>query len=297
MKRLTLSFVFIFSVSFSFADETIKHKMLLLDESRGQLLYVDESDSSKNWIYTEPDGKGRVWDMQLIGGHKLLIAATDFGGFREIDMKTHKVVREVIDAKYKPTRSAVRLSDGRTVLGIDKKNTQIAVLDKDGKETKFIDRTDTRGIRLLRRTPRNTILFGGQNDIYEITFDGEELRRVTVPNSRYNYQTLELPNGHWLVATGYGCQLLELDKDGKALKTFGGNPPPAGLWYLFYSKFQVLPNGHIVLATWTGHGAKDSDKGQQLVEFDRDGKIVWTWHDTKLAGSLNGVIVLDHLDT
>ncbi|GHT09680.1 hypothetical protein FACS1894170_00640 [Planctomycetales bacterium] len=270
--------------------------MLLLDESRGQLLYVDQTDASKNWIYTEPNGTGRVWDMQLIGDNKLLIAATDFGGFREIDLTTRKVVREVINDSYKPTRSAVRFPDGRTVLGIDKKNSQLAVLDKDGKETKLID-LPSRGIRLARRTLRNTLLVGSQNDVIEVTTDGETVKKISVPNAKYNYQTLELRSGNWLVASGYGCQILELTADGKVVRAFGGNPAPVGLFYLFYSKFQVLPSGHIVVATWTGHGAKDSDKGQQVVEFDEDGKVVWTWHAPKLAGSINGVMILDHLDT
>jgi hypothetical protein len=295
MQKIILILTLLFAVQI-FADETtIRHKMLLLDESRGQLLYVDQSDASKNWIYTEPNGTGRIWDMQLIGDNKLLLAATDFGGFREIDLTTRKVVREVINAAYKPTRSAVRFPDGRTILGIDKKNSQIAVLDKDGKETKLIDLPSS-GVRLVRRTPRNTLLVGSQNDVVEVTTDGETVKKITIPDAKYNYQTLELPNGNWFTANGYGCRLLEVTADGKVVKTFGGKPAPEGLFYHFFSKFQILPNGHIVTATWTGHGAKDSDKGQQIIEFDREGKVVWTWHDPKLAGSLNGVIVLDDLD-
>jgi hypothetical protein len=63
------------------------------------------------------------------------------------------------------------------------------------------------------------------------------------------------------------------------------------------SQFQTLKNGHLVVATWTGHGANDSEKGQQVVEFDSNGHVVWTWHDPKLAGSIHGVIILDDLDT
>lgn len=46
----------------------------------------------------------------------------------------------------------------------------------------------------------------------------------------------------------------------------------------------------------TCHGATDSKKGWQIIEFDRAGKVVWKWYDPDLAGALNNVIVVDNLD-
>ena len=67
--------------------------------------------------------------------------------------------------------------------------------------------------------------------------------------------------------------------------------------WMAFTGFQVLPNGNAVVTTWNGHGAEDSRKGPQIVEFDKEGKIVWQWHDPERAGSILGVIVLDALDT
>ncbi len=102
-----------------------------------------------------------------------------------------------------------------------------------------------------------------------------------------------------LVASGYGASLLELDVDGKVLNTFGGTKAEEAkeLGYRFFAGFQVLKNGDIVVSNWTGHGANDSAKGTQLVQFDSTGKAIWKWHDPTLAGSLHGVIILDDLDT
>jgi hypothetical protein len=294
MQKLSFLVILFLSVHV-FAAEPIRHKMLLLDESRDQILYVDQFEPEKSWTLAVPNDS--AWDTQFIGNGKFLVALAKTGGFREYDWATRKVVREVVNKKYLPTRSAIRFVDGRTLIAVDGKNAQFYLFDTEGKEIKAFDKTDLRGVRLVRRTPRNTVLFGTQNQIIEMNLDGEILREMTIPDAKYVYQIKELPNGNLWAANGYGCTLFELDKEGKTLKTLGGKPAPEGLWYFFYSKFQFLKNGNIVVATWTGHGAADSDKGQQVIEFDKDGKVVWSWHDPKLAGSINGVTILDDLDT
>ncbi|MDR0520633.1 MAG: hypothetical protein LBH00_02140 [Planctomycetaceae bacterium] len=305
INLISFLFLFLFAAAVS-ADDPIKHKMLLLDESRKQIVYVDQYEPANNWISLSADGA--LWDAQLIGDHKILVAVTDKGGYREYnigDLKKapaeRKPVREVTAAKYKSTQSAIRFPDGRTVIAVNAgKNSIFYVFNKNGEEINAIKHSGIQGVRLVRRSPHDTLLVGDRTGrAWEIDLDGKEIRCVDVPGShrKYIYQVKELPNGHWLAATGYDCRILEIDKENKTVRTLGGNPAPEGLTYIFFSKFQVLPNGHIVVATWTGHGAEDSRKGQQLVQFDKEGKVVWQWHDPALAGSLNGVIILDDLDT
>jgi hypothetical protein len=51
------------------------------------------------------------------------------------------------------------------------------------------------------------------------------------------------------------------------------------------------------MCNWTGHDPSDSTKAPQIIEFDRTGKLLWSWHDPILAGTLHGVVILDDLDT
>jgi YD repeat-containing protein len=37
----------------------------------------------------------------------------------------------------------------------------------------------------------------------------------------------------------------------------------------------------------------DEAGNETLMQYDKNGNVVWTWHDPKLAGSIHGVIVLD----
>ncbi|MDR2755856.1 MAG: hypothetical protein LBC20_09135 [Planctomycetaceae bacterium] len=299
---LLILFCLFFSGTFSItadiiAAEPVRHKMLLLDESRSQLLYVDQTNSDKNWKLDIENGP--AWGIQLIGNNQILVAMPKKGGFREYDLTTRKVVRECFDpVRYAGTMSAVRFPDGRTILGCDRGFVRIFLLDGDGHETAAWEFPAMKIIRQIRRTTRNTLLFGSNSDwCYEVSLEGKIVRELQLLGTKHNYQVTELPNGNWLIAGGYGCFLAEVDRENQVIQRWGGQPFPDGLHYIFMSQFQTLKDGHLVVATWTGHGANDSEKGQQVVEFDSTGHVVWTWHNPQLAGSIHGVIILDDLDT
>jgi hypothetical protein len=281
------------------AAAAIKHKMFLLDEPRKQLLYVDEAAPEKNWRLAIEGGP--AWSLQLVGNNRVLVAIPGKGGFREYDLATKKVVREKFDkARYSGAMSALRLPDGRTVLaceGSRGKPVRLYLFDAADNETAQWNFPELRALRLIRATPGGTVLLGSnKNHITEIDLTGKTLRQLRVPNAAYTFQVSELPGGNLLAACGYAGFLAEIDKAGKVVRKLGGRPEPAGLRYIFMSQFQRLPNGNTVVATWTGHDTPDSRKGQQLVEFDPAGKVVWKWHNSALAGSILGVVVVDGLD-
>jgi len=152
--------------------------------------------------------------------------------------------------------------------------------------------------RLLRMTPQGTFLFGAVNQIVEGDFQGRTLKSIMLAKGSWAYQVLRQPDGHLILAAGYQPCFYELDAAGKILRTIGGKDSPEGkaLGLHFFAGFQILKNGNLVVSNWTGHGPNDSEKGVQLVEYSPQGKLVWKWHDAKLAGSIDGVIVLDDLD-
>jgi hypothetical protein len=107
-----------------------------------------------------------------------------------------------------------------------------------------------------------------------------------------------LPNGNLLVSAGYGAFLVELDPNGKIVRKFGGKEQvPENVRPFFYAMFQLLPNGHVVLANWQGHGPGFGSSGVQLLEFNATGEIVWQWSEARMISSLQGVVVLDGLNT
>jgi len=292
MKNTLILFFFgMLSVGTVWAEE-IKHRFLALDESRFQILYVDQFDSSKNWTIKVPAGNR---DLRLVDG-KIVIGLHD-GGFAEYDFVTQKLLREVIDPKYKAgSVAACRLEDGRTLLASDQSPIQMTLLDADGTELSTALFPNKHTVRCVRLTQRGTVLFGcNDNHVIEGTLDGTVIRDIVIPDAQHVYMVNELPNGNLLAATGYGGFFVELDKDGKIVRKVGGKPGPEGVGINFFASIQVLKNGNIVVANWTGHGANDSEKGIQILEYDSAGNIVWRWHNPENAGSIHNVVVLEAL--
>ena len=57
--------------------------------------------------------------------------------------------------------------------------------------------------------------------------------------------------------------------------------------------FVFCADGSIYLAHWTGHGANDSFKGVQVVQFSPSGKSIWVLDSPDRFGSISGVVVIE----
>jgi hypothetical protein len=271
--------------------EELRHRFLAVDESRAQLLLVDQAAPAKGWTL-KLGVKHR--DLQLVGQDRVLLTFPD--GYREYRLTDQSLVKEV--KGYPGATSVRRLADGRTVLAC---NAQGVTLQELGPEDQPLRKAQfpLASTRLIRLTPRGTFLIGCSNQVIEGDWDGRTLKTWTLAKGTWVYQALPMPNGHVLAAGGYEPAFFELNADGQVVKTIGGGQTAQAkdLGYHFFGGFQVLPSGDIVVSNWTGHGPDDSRKGVQLVQYDATGRVVWKWHDPQRAGSINGVLILDGLDT
>ncbi|MCX7827271.1 MAG: hypothetical protein N2689_17210 [Verrucomicrobiae bacterium] len=268
----------------------IRHRFIAKDESRCQVVYVDQTDPSKDWVL-ELGAKCR--DTQLVGNNVLLVSSPD--GYREYSLANRKMIKEV--KGYPGAMSARRRPDGRTILACVQKEVTVYELSaQDQVRRKVVFKVPS--TRIVRLTPQGTLLFGCKEQLFEGDLEGHVLRTFTLPPGSWVYQALRKPNGNLLVSGGYNPSLFELDPNGRILKTIGGKESAEAktLDYHFFGAFQMLKNGDLVVCNWTGHGPRDGEKGAQILQFDPSGKVVWKWHDTVRAGSIHGVILMDDLD-
>ena len=272
-------------------ESEVRHSFLAIDESRSQMIHVDQNDSSRDWTIQFP---ARYRDCQLIGGNKVLVSTGE--GYREYSLDTRQMLKDV--KGFRGIMFARRRVDGSTVIGGNVKDgveiTELDPQDKTARKASFA----SGGTRLGRLTSQGTVLFGSGERLMEVALDGRIVKDFKVDGCKWMYQALRRADGHLLAAGGYSFDFVELAADGKVIKRFGGKDATEAkaLGYHFFGGFQVLKNGNVVVANWTGHGAQDSNKGAQLLEFNPEGKLVWAWHDPKMAGSINGVIVLDDIN-
>lgn len=279
-------------------DPPLHHRFLLKDESRHLLHYIDESKPQDHWAIPL-DRAAR--DIQLIGQNQVLVSHPE--GYTVYDLPLQQEVKRLRDRRYAGTMTVRRLADGGTLLGGNAGGVRIFELDRTDRLVRQMIFPKLKALRLMRRTPEGNLLLGEEDGVSEVTFDsaaadgGREVRRLKLPRARNAYMALKSPEGTYWISGGYARAWFEMRSDGRVEKQFELANLPNGLISHFFSGFQVLPNRHVVITHWTGHGADDSRKGWQVVEFDTQGKIVWKWHDPKLAGSAHGIIVLDQLDT
>lgn len=273
----------------------IRHEFLCIDEGLVRLLHVDENDSSRDWISPIPHPQAR--DMQLIGGGRVLIG--HHHGWCEYDIASGALMDDF--ATYEGVTAVRRQADGSTlVAGVDLAGaTGVVVLTLDSlrRETQ---RTVFPGdyVRLIRQTNQGTYLMSCNDRIREARPDGTLVRDHEVEGFLHAWKSVRLPNGNLLVSAGYGAFMVELHPDGQVIRKFGTREElPESVRPFFYAMFQVLPNGNVVLANWQGHGEGFGGSGVQLLEFDAAGALVWSWSDSSRISSLQGLLVLDGLDT
>jgi hypothetical protein len=272
----------------------IPHRYLLCDEGNANLHLVESEKSPPGW--TVPlEGNGR--DLQLIGNNRVLIS-TPAGGYYEIDLAKGARMKQV--KTFGAVQSARRLPNGHTLLAGDnlQGNQGVTVLELDPQD-RLIRKTGFPGMsamRLLRLTPKGDFLFGSGDRVVEADATGKIIWEARIPGASV-YKALRLPNGDTWVSTGYGKTLVLLNRGKSVLKTFPNSPLPAEAKANFFADFQILPNGHVVVANWQAHGPGHGDEGIQLLEFDSAGALASSFRqDPARFSSLHAVLVLDGLD-
>lgn len=275
--------------------EEIKHRFIVSDFMHSSLHYVDQRDPSKNWTLKLPE---IAFDLQLVGGNRLLVNRAK--GYDVYDLGTRERVESFQSEAVKDTvRSVRRLADGRTLL-----STQTGPVYAFDAEKKWVATYEVpqaiKYVRLMRVTPKGTLLLAAEDGAYEISMEkgveAEKLlvRKFALPRPRNAYMALVAPDGKLLLSGGYSKGLFTFDSEGKLLKDTVLQQPE-GLNNYFYAGFQILKNGHLVMANWTGHSEKDFKPGWKVVELDAEHRVVWTWNEA-YGGTVNQLLVLDDLD-
>jgi hypothetical protein len=298
----------VFCVPVLYAQESgIKHRFIVADYAHCSVQYIDQFDTEKNWSFKIEE---ILYDMQLDGTNRLICNRTK--GYDVYDLTTHKLIESVLYPDIKDiVRSFCLRADGHVFLATqagpvyeyDQKR-ELAAIHQMPKEFRVV--------RCMRLTPEGTALIASINGVYEVSLehglDAEkrlircypippEGRKIvkdpTHPNpglqGRNPFMGQIAPDGNVVISGGYARKLFVFTREGKLLREASMPQPPGGVDH-YYSGFQILPNGNVVLSNWTGYAEKDQRHGLKLTEFGKDLQPVWTWDDPAV-GTINHVIV------
>ncbi len=274
---------------------SIRHEFIAIDEGLGTILHVDENDKRRNWLV--PLGFGQARDMQLVGDRRVLIG--HHNGYSEFDIETGRRLKDV--TAFDGVTSVRRLPNGCTrIAGVNllgEKGVVIAELNPgDVVAQKRVLEGDY--VRLIRETGAGTFLMMVNTKIRETDLTGTMIRELPVDGFFHAWKAVRRPDGRIISSAGYGAFMVEMDPTGAVIRKWGAKGQvPDAVHPFFYAMFQLLPNDHIVAVNWQDHGPTHGESGVQLVEFDPSGNIVWQWSQAPLISSLQGLVVVDGLDT
>jgi len=258
-----------------------RHRFVAVDDGTHTLVHVDENDPARNWSVAT----GFVMDMQLIGQGRVLLSVDD--GFREYEVASGKLLKAVKGAGGRGY-TVYRAKGERTLLVGDDLGGQkgACLVVYDHSET-IIERKAFDGlavIRHLRPTPEGTYLLAAVGQVVEVDARWNIVRQSKLPGNLF--KAVRLANGNVLCSSGPGARFLkELNPQGALVREIQGDQLKEGS----FTGFHVQRDGHVVVANWLGHGP-DHD-GTVLVEYDREGRIVWRYGCPH--ASFVEVIVLD----
>jgi hypothetical protein len=282
----------------------VKHEFIAIDEGKNNLLHVNENDPSKDWIV--PIGKSHPRDTQLVGGNRILIG--NVTGYSEYDIATGNRLVDVTN--FAPANAPTDTDEVTSVRRQSNGHTLVAGLNIGGSKGLVVLDVDAQNqvqkkvvfpgnyIRFMRQTAAGTYLMVCDTAIREGDSTGKYIWEAPVQGFSHAWKAVRLPNGDTLASAGYGGFMVELDPAKNIVRKFGGKDQvPAAVNSSFFASFQLLSNGDVVVCNWQGHGPTHGSSGIQLLEFDKTGAIVWQWSKSEIISSIQGVLVLDGLNT
>ena len=260
-----------------------RHEFIAVDDGTHTLVHVDEREPARNWSVAT----GYVMDMQLVGQDRVLLSVDD--GFREYELASGKLLKSVKGSGGK-SYSVYRTTDERTFLtGDDLGGQKGACLLVYDRADNLIERKvfgDLTMIRHLRPTPESTYLLAAVGQVVELDARWNIIRQFKVSGNLF--KAVRLANGNVLCSSGPGARFLkELSPQGEVVREVRGDQLTEGT----FTGFELRSDDHVVVANWLGHGP-DHD-GTGLVEYDREGQIVWRYG--RPHASFVEVLLLDDL--
>lgn len=191
-----------------------------------------------------------------------------------------------------------RLADGRTML-VENGIGRIIEIDRDGKIAHQLPyQVSTlnahRDVRQAHKLDSGNYLVCHELDGRVVEYDpaGAIVWEYPVPlfdraprgghgpeawgNQVFN--ALRLKNGNTLIATGNGHSVLEVTPDKTIVWHLKQRDLP-GITLAWVTSLEVLPNGNFLVGNC--HAGPDNP---QLIEVDRDKRVVWTFRDFELLG-------------
>lgn len=268
-------------------------KLLVGGSGNPSLLIIDKDTKTIEWEHKLNPGE-ECNTVQAMPNGNILYSYKK--GAKLID-RNHKEVWNFTVPDTDELQSAFLLKDGGYLLGICGSPARIIELDKNGKVRNKVE-IDL-GIEDPHSQFRQVVKLRNGNyllpvlatkTVKEITKKGKVVNEFSTPDGVFS--SLELKNGNLVLPCGDGHFYITADpKTGKELSRVTSNDLQ-GVSLAFVAQIADAGNGNLMICNWDGHVNNPAKDTAQLIEVDKNGKVVWSLNDKVNIGKISSVSII-----
>ena len=221
---------------------------------------------------------------------KLLVAGSGNPNILLLDKQTGKVEWQHALEKGEEC-NAVALTKKGEILYSNKRGAKLVTWDHQVVwDYKTPDKTELQSATLLQNGGVLLGICGIPAQFIELDKKGKEVNKVTLnleverPHSQFR-QVFQLRNSHYYIVIDR--------KTGEELKRVNALDIE-GVALLFVGQILQLKNGNLLICNWYGHTKDTTVDEPQLIEIDKNGKVVWSLHDKKNVGKISAACYIDN---
>lgn len=269
-------------------------RLILVGASYGKnILAICETDGTVVWQYKTggPEAKNNHTghhDVQFLPNGNILFHDS-WSVTSEITPQ--KVIVWKHDSKGANVHAFQRLANGHTMIA-ESGIGRIVHLDQEGEIQKEVPlpKNGRHQTRMLEILPNGHYLSCAENPGVVTEYDATGKIVWEYPTNTRVFGAIRLKNGNTLIATGSGNSILEVSPNKKVVWEMAKKIPGTDIELAWTTDLQELPNGNLVIGN-----CHAGDKNPQIVELDKDRKVVWTFDEFELVG--NGLACWEILNT
>lgn len=290
MMRVYIIIWVILSMGFRAAAQD---KLLVAGSGNPHILLVDKQTGNVEWKHALE--KGEECNTVALTRKGEVLYSYKRGA--KLVTWDHRVVWDYPVPDQTELQSATLLRNGGVLLGICGNPARFVELDKNGKEVNEVlldlevEKPHNQFRQVFQLRNKNYLIpVMARQKVLEVTRKGKVVAEHQIEGKAFS--SLELKDGNLLLPCGDGHYYMVIDRrTGEELKRTNANDIP-GVALLFVGQILQLKNQNLLICNWYGHTKDVTVDEPQLIEIDKEGKVVWSLHDKENVGKISAACYL-----
>ena len=288
-------YIFVIAILLSGFRAAAQEKILVAGSGNSKIQLVDKQTGKVEWQHAIEKGE----ECNAVALTKQGNVLYSYKKGAKVVNWNHQVIWDYQAPNMTEVQSATVLRNGGALLGICGNPAQFVEVDKNGKEVNKVtldlgvEKPHSQFRQIFQLRNKNYLIpMLSKQKIMEVSRKGKVIAEHSI--SGRPFSSLELSDGNLLLPCGDNHFYVIVDrKTGKEVKKVTSDDiDGAALW--FVSQVLELKNKNLLICNWGGHTRGSNVDEPQLIEINKDGKVVWTLNDKQNIDKVSAAYYLEN---